>query len=231
VVEGTGDPSLILVHLDRLPVLCLRSVAAVSARVLFEAEWALTKVQAAQKVFRSLLKEMDALRKSETFEEKYGADGAEWLKSAGFTDYSGFNPSRVQAESTDHYVARELGVRLKGFASLPSLNELRKQLDKGKLNGPGGLMAPAFSEAASATKGMPVKEVEAWLKSRADSLDVARRSLLADKAQAVFSAVVGGAWFSDLGDSASEGKGSMVLRLDGEDRHFEVEAREVEVKV
>jgi hypothetical protein len=246
VVEGTGDPSLILVHLDKLPVLSLRMVEAASARVLCEAEWSLLKVQAAQKVYRGLLKELDATKRSPSFEEKYGIEAAEWLKSAGFTDYSGFNPPKVQAESTDHYVARELSVSLKGYVSLPSLNELRKQREKGKLNGPARLMLPAFEEARvasdpKAAQPRTIQQFEAWLKDRADSLDAVRRTLIADKAQAVFVVVVGGAWFSDL--PAGEDKASMtLLAQDGlmsDDLHahfpvelqFTVEAREVEVKV
>ena len=233
VVEGTGDPALILMHLDRLPVLNRRMVSTQTARLLFECEWALLKVQAAQKVYRGLLKEIGALKKSESFEQLYGTSAAEWLKDAGFTDYSGFNPRRVQAESTDYYIARELGVKLKGYASLPSLNEFRKQRDKGKLNGPAQLMLPAFEEASAHAKGIPVKQLEEWLESRADSLDAVRRSLLADKALAVFTTVVGGVWFTDC---PTVGEGAMTLTLDGPggSKHaleFSVEAREVQVKV
>ena len=234
VVEGTGDSGLILVHLAKLPVVNQAMVQAASARVLCECEWSLLKVQAAQKVYRGLLKEMDSTKRSPSFEERYGLAAAEWLKSAGFTDYSGFNPPKVQADSTDFYVARELSVSLKGYSSLPSLNDLRKQLQKGKLNGPASLMLPAFDESRAASdlrvgKPKSIKEFEAWLESRADSLDAVRRSLIADKAQSVFTTVVGGAWFSDL--PPGEDKASVDLTLDQQELKFTVEAREVQVNV
>ncbi len=224
-----SEGSLTLIHLDKLPVINRTMVEACAARPLFEAEWSLLGIQAQQKVYNSMIKELGAARKSPSYLEKYGAEAADWLRDAGFTDSTGFNPSKVQTESTDFYMAKELSVKIKGYSSLPSLNEYREKVAKGKLNPPALLMKPAFDAASAYAKGKTVDEIEVWLKDRSKSLDHLRRSLIVDKAQAVFTTTVGGTWFTDL--PPDEDKASLTLTLGGQDVVCTAQAREVEVKI
>ena len=150
-VKADGD--MVLLNVKCLPVINRQQIKAVQARNLFANEWELTKLKAAQKVYNSYLTERGEKKKSASFEEQYGADAAAWLKEAGFTDYSGFSPKQVQAESTDHYVAKEMDVKIASYSAIPSLNDYKKQVAKGKLTPSAQLMDDS------------VKAVEAFLAS------------------------------------------------------------------
>ncbi len=229
VVTSEGD--ITLIHFDTLPVINRKMVKAVSAKTLFENEWALLKVQAAQKVYNSLIKEMDGTRKSASFEEKYGAEAAAWLKDAGFTDYSGFGPKQVQADAVDYYMTRQLELKIKSFSSLPSLNEWKKQAAKGKFTPSAALMSEAFKAADAFLKtadGKDPKKAEAWLKAESKKLDKERRQMIADKAQAVFCIIVGCVWPSEF---ATVDENALTLDVDGQKLACTLEASEVKVTI
>jgi hypothetical protein len=227
----TSEGTTTFVNFDLLPVINRNQVKATSAKALFETEWTLLKIQAEQKVYNSTVKELGAGKKSASFIETYGQAAADWLKEAGFTDYSGFSPKQVQAEATDVYVAKELAVAVKGYSSIPSLNEFKKQAGKGKFTASAALMAPAV-KAVETFQGTvdgkdPVK-FEAWLKAQAKSLDVQRRKLISDKAQAILCVIVGQVWFTEF---ATLEENSMKLTLDGQALDCSVTATEVQVKI
>lgn len=233
----TSDGGVTFINVKALPVINRQMVRAVSAKKLFEDEWALTKVQAAQKVYNSVAKELVGTKKSAGFEELYGKDAATWLKDQGFTDYSGFGPKQVQAESTDVYRAKEMSVSIKSFSAIPSLNEFKKQAAKGKFTPSASLMESAFKDVEAflaankigvAPDAADLAKAEAWLKGKAKALDVQRRGLIQAKAQQIFSVIVGQVWFSEF---ASIDDTSMTLTIDGQKLDCKVEMREVDVKI
>lgn len=226
-----GEDGVMLLNLGLLPVINRQMVKATSAKALFEAEWALLKTQAQQKVYNTLLKDLAGTKKSEGFVEKYGQEAADWLKAQGFTDYSGFSPKSVQAESTDVYAAKELSVSVKGFSAIPSLNDFKKQAAKGKFTPSAALMEAAFKDAEAflaTADGKDQAKAEAWLKAKVKALDVERRQRIAAKAQAVFCVIVGQVWFSEF---SSIDENTMTLTLDGQKLDCKVEMKEVQVKI
>jgi hypothetical protein len=229
----TVDPDnedVTLLNFDVLPIINRKMVKAVSAKTLFESEWSLLKAQAAQKVYNSLVKELVGTKKSATFEEKYGKEGADWLKEAGFADY-GFNPKMVQGEARDFYMAKELKVAIKSFSSIPSLNEFKKQATKGKYTPSAALMTDAFKAAETflaTTDGKDTAKAETWLKAEAKKLDRQRRDMIAAKAQQVFSIIVGQVWFTEF---ASIDENTMTLTEDGQTLECRVEMNEVKVEI
>lgn len=226
-----GEDGVMLLNLGLLPVINRQMVKATSAKALFEAEWALLKTQAAQKVYNTLLKDLAGTKKSEGFVEKYGQEAADWLKAQGFTDYSGFSPKSVQAESTDVYTAKELSVSVKGFSAIPSLNDFKKQAAKGKFTPSASLMEAAYKDAEAflaTADGKDQAKAEAWLKAKVKALDVERRQRIAAKAQAVFCVIVGQVWFSEF---SSLDENAMTLTIDGQKLDCKVEMKEVEVKI
>jgi hypothetical protein len=231
----TSDGDVTLVNFGALPVINRKMVRAASARTLFEGEWELLKVQAQQKVYNSLVKKLFGGKKSEGFADKYGADGAAWLKEQGFSEGSGFGPKSRQAESTDVYVAKELTVSVKGYSTIPSLAEFEKQLAKGKLNPPGQLMEPAWKDFQAfvasdeyAKSAEQEKALEAWVLGRQKPLDKARRAKIVEKAQQVFSVIVGQVWFTEF---SSQDEHTMDIELDKLKLSFSVDAAEKEVKI
>ena len=229
VVVGEGDVTIL--NLKSLPVINRKMVSKVSAKTLFEDEWALLGIQAQQKVYNAYLKEMGGGKKSATFVETYGQAAADWLKEQGFTDYSGFGPKQKVAESTDVYKARELAVAIKGYSAIPSLNEFKKKNAEKKLTPSATLMKSAY-EAVTAfletEAGKDPKKAEAWLTAKVKALDVERRSRIASKAQAVFCIIVGQTWPIEF---ASLDESTMDITVDGQKLSCSLNAREVDVKI
>lgn len=237
-VKKAGDDRDVNVVFDlkALPIINRKMFKEVSAKTLFETEWELTKARAAQKVFSSYLKDaIGGTKESKGYVEQYGQEAADWLKAEGFTDYSGFSPKQVQAESTDVYMGKVLEVKLKGFSAIPSLNDAKKKLASGKPNPPSLLMKPYIDEvegfiaSPEHTKTPdPKKALVAWLEAKKNEWVKKTRELISTMAKVKFSIVVGQTWpveFKSLDEKA------LTLTLDGQKLDFTLEMSEEEIRI
>lgn len=231
---GTTGPDFVLLNLKALPVINRRMVKDVSAKTLFEKEYDLCKARAAQKVYNTYKKEHFP-KTSVGFETTYGKDAATWLKEQGFTDYSGFSPKSVAAESTDFYMGKELHVSLKGLSSLPSLKEVKDKMAKGKVNPAGALMVPYVEEVEGFLASDIYKKAadqtrvfEAWLDGQQKAATSKVRGLLFDLAQVKFSISIGQIWPSEFN---SLDENSLTITTDGVTIEGKLEMREVQVHI
>jgi len=223
-----------VIDLKALPVINRKMVQQVSAKVLFEKEYDLCKARAAQKVYNTYKKEHFP-KTSKGFEETYGKESATWLKEQGFTDYSGFSPKSVQAESTDFYMGKELHVSLKGLSSLPSLKDVKEKMAKGKVNTAGALMVPYVEEVEGFLASEVYKKAadqakvfEAWLDGQQKAATRTVRGLLFDLAQVKFAIVVGQTWPVEF---KSIEENSLKITVDGVEIEGKIEAKETQIKI
>lgn len=229
-----GTPSNgieVIIDLKALPIINRKMVKTVSATRLFELEFELTKQRAAQKVYKAYEKEMFPKTAGANFEQTYGADGAAWLKDQGITESNGFAPKMVQAESKDFYVGKELSVSLKGFATLPSVKDVKERMAKAgtkPLTGCAALMADVITECEGAFKKLPASKHEQWIKDKVKHTVATVRGLLHQKAQTQFAIIVGQTWFSEF---KSLDENTLTLKLGGEDVIGKVEQNEVEIHI
>jgi hypothetical protein len=232
VAEGGLELTEAILNFAALPVINGNMVKNVSAKALFEAEYAMTKAKAAQKVYNAFKKEkMPEGKKSEGFETQYGADAAAWLKTQGFTDYSGFAPKSVQAEAVDFYMAKELSVSLKGLSSLPTLKDVQKKLadGKGKLTASQALMAPYVTEVENYLSTNKVtgeaadKAFITWIETKAKEQTAEVRKQMFAMAQTKFAIIVGNSWFSEF---SSLDESEMEITVDGQSISCQVEMKE-----
>lgn len=216
------------IYLNKLPVINRQMVRSISAKSFFETQWELLKAQAEKKVYDSFSKELSPEKKSEGFVALYGDDGALWLKENGFTDF-GFNPKSVVAESNDFYMGKELKASMKGYSNLPSLKDLRGQMAKGKLNGPGGLMKPFFDEAEKIANGSnSLEERIAVLNERGRQAKSRSNIFIRKIAADTFTVVVGQVWPQEW---ASMDENTIQMSLDGNMIECKLEAKDVPVKI
>lgn len=228
------NDGITLLNLKVIPVVNRKMVKTVSAKAYFETQFALTKAQAAQKVYNAYAKEKLPSAKSETFAALYGEAAATWLKENGFSD-NGFAPtSTTQTESTDVYMGKKLKASIKGYSSLPSLKDFReKQAAKGKYNGPGELMKPyveeveAFLASDFYTKASDKDGVlKAWLNDRQKQATTECRKHLFAIAQQTFAIVVGQVWFSEFSSldetELTVSAGTLQLACKVEQQEFEI---------
>lgn len=224
----------VVLDLLPLPIVNRQMVKSASAKALIEKTFELTRVRAMQKVFNSVKKEKFA-KKSENFEVLYGGDAALWLKEQGFSD-NGFSPKSVQAEVTDFYMGKEMNVKLKGYSTIPSLNEFKKQAAKGRLNGPAQLMEPAvkeidaYLESAEYKKAAdPDKAFEKWLDKRAKETTAKVRDLLFEVARITFSIIVGQVWFTEF--KTIDETQLTVTTSSGTTLECDIQLREIQIEI
>lgn len=239
--EPDKDGTTYILNLRALPVINQQMIKDVSAKDYFERKFALTSAQAVAKVYSSYAKELLPEKTSEGFAVLYGEDEAAWLKEQGITEHSGFAPKSVQAEATDFYMGKELKVNLKGLSSLPSLNAVRKQIEKGKLNAGGQLMKPTIDKVeafltSDAYTGAADKDavLKAWLDGNAKDAKATTRKLIYDIAQTTFALIVGQVWFNEF-ESLDDNELDIEVQFTDDDPRValpcKAEMREIEVKI
>ena len=224
--------SEVVIDLTKMPVINRQMVLEASARELFELQWKLVRQQAAQKVYKYYRDLVVEKKDSKSFRLTYGNDEAEWLKSAGFTEYSGFCPKVVAAETTDAYLDKELQVAIKGLSLLPKVEDVIDRLEKaGKLTISMSLMAPYIREvqAETARLGAKTSTYKTWIQRKADDAIAEARRLLAEIARIKLAVVLGQTWFKEF---ATLDDNSMEMDFDEHKGvHCEVKMKEVEIKV
>lgn len=224
LIEAKEDYQVL--HLNDLPIINRNMVRNLDPKTLFSKAYELTKAQAVAKVYKGVLGEVRTVSKSLGFVEKYGAEATEWLKEQGITEFSGFAPKAVQAESTDVYMGKELKISLKGLSSLPSLKEVREKMAKGKLTPSAALMAPTITLVDEYRGKHSAEAFEQWLTVQAKIATDTVRGLLADMAKINFIIVVGQTWpFPTLEEN------QYTLVEDGVTVECKIEQKEIEIKI
>lgn len=234
LLQPDADGTL-LINVKCLPVINRQMVKTASAEELFKIEWAMTKGDAAQKVFKDYRDRLVGKETSKGLKDTYGEELTKWLNELGFSDH-GFNPKGVQSESQDVYTGKELKVALKGFSSMPKVADIKeKMVKKAKLTPSATLMAPFIqqaedflaSDAYAKAKDQKKAADEFFTKAARDAVSN-KRSLISGKSQLAFTTIVGQVWFKEF---ASLDENSLDLQFDGLDIKGTVEMKEIEIRI
>lgn len=232
MIVGKGNQISMILDVSRLPILNRKMVKNVTATELVANEWKLVQAKARQKVFKHYVDEKfgDAI-KLKSFAELYGEDGAAWLKDQGLTPNGFAPPHTKQAEATDVYMGRELEVKLAGYASLPSVNDVLKRVSNPKskpLSGGAKLVGATILEIDTFLRNAPASTHEKWLVGHRDVAIATARALMHRSAELKFGVLVGNVWFPEF---KSMDENVLTLTLDGETIEATIEAREIEIAI
>lgn len=212
VLEG-DELGIIILDLDKLPIINRKMTKSVSAKSFFDKKFSLLTLQASQKVLNSLIKELPDQTKDDSLALKYGSEASVWLSEHGFRDY-GFSPKTVQAESTDVYQAKELKSSIKGYSTLPSLKDLRDAVIKNKVNPPGLLMKTALDQFSTFLAQHDAEENRKFLENHLHLVRNQVRDLIFELAQTTFILIVGQIWPTEF---SSLEENSITVSLSGKD--------------
>lgn len=238
--ESRDGLVLWLLDLTQLPLINRSMYKSLSAVELAKLQYDLEVLGAKNKVFKT---EKD--RTNNGLLEIYGADALVYLESLGFSDGSGFQPKKVQAEASDSYVAVSLEVKIKGLSSLPSIAAVNQKLDKideakksggkeVKLTLGESLMYDAMKEFDATKKinetvSVVNKEMaDNYMQTAIDSLNYQKRILMAEKAKQIFTLVASRKWFKEF-SSLDENK--LTAKLGGQDLEVTFDYKEVDVNI
>jgi len=234
VVFGDWEKERIyMLNLRTLPTINRSMVGAVSAKELFTQEYELLKLKAAEKVLKAFDEKWRGKRTSESFKKTYGDEAADWLTKQGITDYSGFNPKRKLAPSTDFYKGLEVEASISGLKTIPTFKEAEKKLANVYIPlGPREtLFKQTYDQCLAFEKANPGEaERKQWIEAATHEATNKTKQLMRQLAQIKFGILVGKAWPDDL-KSSSPDEGTITLMLDGLARECRLAVKEVEIAV
>ncbi len=228
---------VIVLDLSYLPIVNRGMVKAVSANELAKQEWELLKLQATKKVYDYYRKSLFP-KTSKSFVEMMGQECADWLKEIGITDFNGFAPKTIEAESTDFYMSVNLATKIKGLSSLPKVEDVVAKIKDNKpLKTSEWLMADAIKSYIKETESDMFKSLSkeqqddvlrTYLINKSNESNKAKRKAMQELAQIKFALILSKKWFVEF-KSFDENK--LNLKLDGQDLEFTFDLSEKEVKI
>jgi Mg-chelatase subunit ChlD len=196
---------IIVLDFPKLPVINRQMVKEVTAKDTFALAVELAHLKGTQKVFNDYRKKI-APKESVKSQMLYGEAAVEYLKSVGVTDFNGFNPSSTKGEVTDHYIAKELKIAVKGLSSLPKVEDVENAISKGGALKIGQFVMKdalvkldAFMGSDIYTKAADKNGlIETWIVGEQQAAVARTRELIVKMAQRKFAIIVGQVWFSDF---------------------------------
>jgi hypothetical protein len=235
---GTNKDDLkVVIDLNSLPIINKAMVKSISAKGLAIQEWELQKLQADKKVYDYFRKALYP-KTSKSFVELLGQECADWLKTIGITDYNGFAPLTDTEESLDFYMSVNLETKIKGFSSLPKVEDVITKLKSGAALKPTELLMSDAVKKYQAQlesdiyKSLSPEQQEGVLKTylitKSDILNKKKRKVMQEIAQIKFSLILSKKWFTEF-KTFDENK--LSLKLDGQDLEFTFDLTEKEEKI
>jgi hypothetical protein len=196
---------IVVLKFPKLPVINRQMVKEVTAKDTFAMAVELANLKGSQKVFNDYRKKI-APKESVKSQMLYGDAAVEYLKSVGVTDFNGFNPSSTKGEVTDHYIAKELKIAVKGLSSLPKVEDVETAIAGGKALKIGQFVMKdalvkldAFMGSDIYTKAADKNAlIETWIVGEQQAAVARTRELIVKMAQRKFAIIVGQVWFSDF---------------------------------
>ena len=196
---------IIVLDFPKLPVINRQMVKEVTAKDTFALAVELAHLKGSQKVFNDYRKKI-APKESVKSQMLYGEAAVEYLKSVGVTDFNGFNPSSTKGEVTDHYIAKELKIAVKGLSSLPKVEDVETAIASGKSLKIGQFVMKDALEKLDAFMGSDIYTkaadksalIETWIVGEQQAAVARTRELIVKMAQRKFAIIVGQVWFSDF---------------------------------
>ncbi len=222
-----GENFVMVIRMDTMPTINQKMITEASAKSLCEVEVELLDAQAANKVFGFYKKEEEVSKKSE-YEQRFGKEFSDWLKSEGITSYSGFSPKSVQADSTDFIMVKELEVKVKG-STLPKVQDV---ID-GKSKSAGAKLMQEYIKEVEEFKSTldgkdTTKKFKEFLEKKSDFHKERSRRLILEAAKMKFAVIVGQTWFTEF---RSMDENTMEVEFEGETYKCTLELGEKKVNI
>jgi len=221
--DSTLPTDTLLIDVKALPVINRNMVGACSAQTLIEQQYELCEAKAYQKVYNAASKAQGTKGVSTDLLAEYGPEAVAWLKEQGITD-NGFSPKSAVAESTDFYIGKQLEVKLKGFSSLPKVEDAKA--GKGGQNGV--WMKAASDEIEKHKKASDDTKHALFVADRQREIVKQTRGLIQKMARQKFAIIVGQIWPREF-SSVDENK--LNVKIDGKEISGIIEMSEIEVHI
>ena len=227
-----------VIDLTSIPLINRGMVKSISALSLAKLEWELCKLQGDKKVYDYYRKDLFPKTSKSFLELGMSVECVDWLKEIGVTDFNGFSPKVVSAESTDFYMSVNLLTKIKGLSQLPKVEIAVAALQAGKSL---KLSELVMADAIKKYQAQLVSDIylslneeqrkgvlKTYLETKSGILNKQKRKVLQEIAQIKFSLILSKKWFTEF-KSFDENK--LSINIDGQDLDFTFDLCEKEEKV
>jgi hypothetical protein len=226
-----------VIDLNSLPIINKKMVNSISVNDLANLEWILIKQQAEKKVYDYYKKTLFP-KESKSFIDIYGQECTDWLTSIGITDFNGFQPKTIDAESTDFYMSVNLFTKIKGLSSLPKVEDVINKINSNTALKPNeSLLEPYINNYLTQLNNEmytilsdvdKLKFLESYLKVKTEMVIFNKRITMQKIAELKYSLILSKKWFKEF-KSFDENK--LTLELDGKNVDFTFELTEKVEKI
>jgi hypothetical protein len=205
-----------IIDISALPTINRSMAENPSAKKLANLEFDLIKVQVQQKYLK-YLKDEEEKKNPVVKTSIWTPEAAEWLKTVGITENSGFAPKVEAIKSEDFYMAPTLKVKIEKTSTVPKISDFLKKVVSGKeLNVIETLLENKALESTDALKNdSSTDSIVAFTKT----IDKKRREYLTEIAKIKFGIILSRSWFKEF---ASLADNEMNLEFDGWDGELKV---------
>lgn len=209
VHETWREGAEIILDISELPVINRSMVERLNSKEFVEREVENMAIKAHAKVVKYFLDDIrkklglgDSHRYSGLI-EKYGQEGAEYLKENGLTD-GGYSPRSLSAPTTEEVQSFEVKVTFKGMSSLPKVEDVIVAIKTGKTSAAKyQLMLDSVREILPHVEDKTETELRNYLPTLEKDAEIVKktaRKLNRESAIQKFILIVGKSWFSDRDD-------------------------------
>ncbi|MBP5459658.1 MAG: VWA domain-containing protein [Clostridia bacterium] len=190
-----------VINLRRTPLINENMIQPQTAKHYCDILYNQMVFEAGKKTATALLNEIVPQDRSKGLRDTYSDDEVAYLQAVGVTD-GGYSPQVKSVPGTDEYTAKELLVKFKGMASVPSYNAyLKKLAGTGKFSAGEQLIANFDKEFRSMKNKMKETEYIKWLSDKISEFDKKDKEAGFELATIRFAIIVGGVWFTEFNDT------------------------------
>lgn len=193
-----------LIDITELPIINKSMTVNISGKKLGKLQLDLLRNQIQTKYYKYLNNIFNP-RRNEVSEAKYSREVADWLKSMGVDDYNGFSPKRESVVGSDTYMSNILKVSVKGFSSIPKIEEALELIKLEKQEPLKKEPKPALRALMNVIKSVDIypedkltREEEENLKQVGRGIEFEKRSIMSEIAQIKFGLILSRNWFTEF---------------------------------
>ena len=228
----TEEGNHCLVSIESLPVVNKKRTKSVSSKVMTDLVVKLTQLKFDAKYLGYLKKKFNVTDKVELGNTSYyiSPEQKDFFASLGITS-RGYSPKTELDKSGDYYMALELKASVKGFSSIPKIEDIEKKVDAGKKLTPSEEYMKWRMRVIDATY-LDVSKREAYLESIRSAftkVSTEKRNVGEEVSKLKFALILSRKWFSDRKDGFEDNLDTKEWG-DGTENVFNIEYKFTESK-
>lgn len=188
----------VVVDMSNLPIVNKSRTKSVKSSIMTDEVKRLTEIRFQLKYLGFLKKKFDVTSITQYVKTDYTIEQKQYLASLGITE-KGYSPKTELNKSGDFYMALALKSNMKGFSSIPKIEDVEKKFSNGKPFTPSESFmrnTMAYVDSKYLDEGGRDRYIKA-LRSAFDQLSLEKDKILGELSRQKFALILSKKWFSD----------------------------------